>query len=468
MPPTNQPITSLEERFAPFATRMRHDGLPTAAIHAFHYYYTQLVQGETGYIDSATARPIYDLPVADELDAYAPAGVAALDRLAVIKLNGGLGTSMGMEGPKSLVTVKNGLTFLDITVRQTLHLRQTYGARLPLVFMNSFSTQRETLAALAAYPALVQDVPLDFLHSKAPKIWQADLTPVVWPADPEKEWYPPGHGDIYLTLQTSGLLQQLLAQGYEYAFVSNADNLGATVDLSILGYFAEKKLTFLMEVAKRQPADRKGGHLALHPDGSLILREIAQCPPAELALFQDIRRYGYFNTNNLWLHLPAIQQVLAEHQGFLALPLIRNEKAVDPSQPETPRVYQLETAMGQAIALFAQAQAVQVARRRFLPVKVTNDLLALWSDLYLLNTDYSISINPARQNAQDLVVDLDERYYGLLAQLQAHFPDGAPSLVHRDHFRVEGDIYFAAKGDPRADTWEERLGTGEAANLADQ
>jgi len=445
MPPTDQPIITLSERFAPFATKMRQAGVPSAAIQAFRYYYAQLVEGETGYIDSATAQPVSDLPIADDLAHYQPAGLAALDRLVVLKLNGGLGTSMGMNGPKALVTVKDGLTFLDITVRQILHLRQTYGTRLPLVFMNSFNTERETRAALAAYPTLTQDVPLDFRHSQAPKIWQADLTPVTWPADPDKEWYPPGHGDIYLALQTSGLLQTLLAQGYEYAFVSNADNLGATVDLSILGYFAEENLPCLMEAAKRQPADRKGGHLAVHPDQGLILREIAQCPPTEMALFQDIRRYCYFNTNNLWLHLPSIQQILDEHQGFLALPLIRNEKVVDASRPETPRVYQLETAMGQAIALFAQAQAVQVARRRFLPVKVTNDLLALWSDLYVLNADYSISINPARQNAQELVVDLDGRYYGQLAQLLAHFPDGAPSLVHRDHFRVAGDIYFAAE-----------------------
>jgi UTP--glucose-1-phosphate uridylyltransferase len=323
-------------------------------------------------------------------------------------------------------------------------MRQTYGTRLPLVLMNSFNTQSASRTALATYPQLAQDVPLDFLHHKAPKIWKADLSPVTWPADPDKEWYPPGHGDLYLTLQTSGMLQQLLAQGYEYAFVSNADNLGATVDLSLLGYLAAKNLPLLMEVAKRQPTDRKGGHLALHPAKGLILREIAQCPPEELAAFQDIRRYRYFNTNNLWLHLPTLKQLLDEHQGFLALPLIRNEKPVDPTQPETPRVYQLETAMGQAMTLFAQAQAVHVARQRFLPVKVTNDLLALWSDAYVLNEDYSISINPARHSKKDLVVELDGRYYGLLAQLHAHFPDGAPSLVNCDHFRVEGDIYFEA------------------------
>jgi UTP--glucose-1-phosphate uridylyltransferase len=223
---------------------MRNAGQSTAEIDAFHYYYAQLVQGASGYISSAEAQPVRDLPIAGNLDRYHPAGAAALKRLVVIKLNGGLGTSMGMDGTKSLVPVKEGLTFLDITVRQILHVRQTYGARLPLLLMNSFNTQSASRTALAAYPKLAQDMPLDFLHSKAPKIWKADLSPVEWPADPDKEWYPPGHGDIYLTLQTSGVLQQLLARGYEYAFVSNADNLGATVDLSMLGTLPKRTCRF--------------------------------------------------------------------------------------------------------------------------------------------------------------------------------------------------------------------------------
>ncbi len=431
-----------DAQFALFASKMRQANVPEAVIRTFHYYYTQLLRGATGYVPATEAQPVYDLPIVADLAAYQTAGQAALARTAVIKLNGGLGTTMGMQGPKSLIEVKAGLTFLDIIARQILTMRQEHAVRLPLVLMNSFNTQTQSRAALKTYTDFQQDVPLDFLQHKTPKIWQADLTPATWPDDPAKEWCPPGHGDIYLALQTSGVLAQLLAKGYEYAFVSNADNLGATVDLSILGYFASEKLPFLMEVAERTPADSKGGHLACSATGGLLLREVAQCPPEDLAAFQDIERYCYFNTNNLWIHLPTLKQILDRQQGVLGLPLIRNEKPVDPTQPATRRVYQIETAMGHAIALFPDAQAVQVTRSRFLPVKSTNDLLALWSDAYVLNDDYTITLNPARQVEQALLIDLDKNYYGLFEQLKAHFPYAVPSLVHCNQLSVKGDIYF--------------------------
>lgn len=441
---TRRESASVEERFAPFVQKMQSEGLPDDTIRMFRHYYSKLVRGETGQIPTQDAQPIEHLPTTNELKRYREAGKSALDRAVVIKLNGGLGTTMGMHGPKSLVEVKNGLSFLDIIVRQILHMRRAYGTRLPLVLMNSFNTQDPSRALLDQYPELHQDVPLDFVQHKVPRIWKADLTPVVWPAEPAREWCPPGHGDIYLSLQTSGTLDQLLAQGYEYAFVSNADNLGATMDLEILGYFAAEKIPFLLEAAERKPMDRKGGHLGLHPEKGLVLREIAQCPPEELAEFQDIERYRYFNTNNLWIHLPTLRARLREHGGFLDLPLIRNEKPVDPTRPETPPVYQLETAMGQAIALFPSAQAVQVRRRRFLPVKSTNDLLALWSDAYVLNDDYTMALNPARTSANGLIVQLDTEHYGLFEQLKAHFADGVPSLVRCEKFQVEGNIYFDA------------------------
>ncbi|CAN5406039.1 UTP--glucose-1-phosphate uridylyltransferase [soil metagenome] len=438
-------IAEWDAQFAAFASKMRQTNIPEAVIRTFHYYYTQLLRGATGYVPAAEAQPVYDLPAVDDLAAYQTAGKDALARTAMIKLNGGLGTTMGMQGPKSLIEVKAGLTFLDIIVHQILTMRQAHGVRLPLVLMNSFNTQTQSRAALKTYTDFQQDVPLDFLQHKTPKIWQDDLSPVTWPADPAKEWCPPGHGDIYLALQTSGVLQQLLAKGYEYAFVSNADNLGSTIDLSILGYFASQKLPFLMEVAERTPADSKGGHLACSSTGGLLLREVAQCPPEELDAFQDIQRYCYFNTNNLWIHLPTLKQILDRQQGVLGLPLIRNEKPVDPTQPDTRRVYQLETAMGHAIALFPDAQAVQVNRSRFLPVKSTNDLLALWSDVYVLNDDYTITLNPARQGEQALLIELDKNYYGLFDQLKAHFPNTVPSLVNCNHLRIQGDIYFDGK-----------------------
>ena len=428
--------------FVPFFRKMQAADLPQVFIDTFRFYYEQLVAGATGYIDGALAGPVAHVPDYDELgdDAFA-AGRPALNRTVVLKLNGGLGTGMGMDAPKSLLVVKEGRSFLDIIVQQVRHLRQTTGARLPLVLMNSFTTRTATLAALATYADFEQDVPLDFLQHKEPKVQKESLQPATWPADPEKEWCPPGHGDIYTALVTSGMLQQLLDAGYEYVFVSNADNLGASLDLRILGHFAANRIPFLMEVAERTAADRKGGHLAQQPDGQLILRESAQCPPAETDEFQDIRRYQYFNTNNLWLHLPSLAELLATNNGIVPLPLIRNEKPIDPTEPASPRVYQMETAMGAAIGVFAGAQALCVPRSRFMPVKKNSDLLVIMSDAYELTSDFALRLVDERHGAPP-IVELDDRYYTLLSQTEERFPHGAPSLAACDELRITGDVRF--------------------------
>lgn len=427
--------------FDAIAQKMRSVGLPELTIRIFRRYYHQVEAGATGFINSATAGIVDELPDYESLTGeHAQAGRAALAKTVVLKLNGGLGTSMGLSGPKSLLPVKDDLTFLDVIVNQVLHLRHTSDVRLPLVFMNSFNTQEATTEALGRYPDLTQDIPFSFLQNMSPKIWADSLKPVTWPDEPDKEWCPPGHGDIYVSLVTSGLLAQMLAGGYEYLFVSNSDNLGAVLDERILGYFARSHLPFLMEVAERTAADRKGGHLSRRPDGQLILRELSQCPPEETGQFQDIERYRYFNTNNLWIHLPTLQSVMAEHDDVLELPLIRNEKPVDPTQPDSPRVYQLETAMGSAIALFPGAQALRVRRRRFVPVKKTSDLLLLWSDIYHLTMEYHIE--PYQPGASLPLITLDERYYGLINDLRHRFPHGAPSLRNAKSLTVKGDVYF--------------------------
>ncbi len=427
-------------------TKMQRAGLPELMIQTFCHYYEQLVAGASGYIHNADAQPVSALPSVAELTAAdAAAGRAALDQAVCIKLNGGLGTSMGMQGAKSLLTVKEHWSFLDIIVKQILHLREQHQARLPLVLMNSFSTERDTLTALHHHPGFRQEIPLSFLQHKEPKLWKADLWPAEWPADPAKEWCPPGHGDLYAALVTSGLLRRLLREGYTYAFVSNSDNLGATLDPSILGYLSRHEVPFMLEVAQRTAADRKGGHLAQRPDGQLILREIAQCPAEELESFQDIERYRYFNTNNLWIHLPSLQRLLDERNGILGLPIIRNEKPIDPTQPDSDRVYQLETAMGSAIASFAGAQALVVPRSRFVPVKKNNDLLLLWSDLYQLDAANNLVVNPERleRGYADLpLVTLDARFYQLIDDARARFPHGAPSLLDCESLEVEGDVTF--------------------------
>lgn len=429
-------IIIMTSTFSPFLSRMEAEALPPIFIQTFAHYYEQLRTGQTGYISEAEIEPVMQIPDVEQFPhRLEKIGEQALQKTAVIKLNGGLGTSMGLAKAKSLLPVKDDYTFLDIIARQAQL------ADVPLLLMNSFSTESDSLELLAKYPDLNDDLPLSFLQHKEPKIRQDDFMPVDWPRNPDLEWCPPGHGDIYTALVTSGTLQALLEKGYEYAFVSNADNLGAVVDFSILGFFVENQLPFMMEVADRTEMDKKGGHLAKRLDGQLILRESAQCPPENTAEFQDIQRHKYFNTNNLWFHLPTLHQQMERHDNRLGLPMIRNSKTVDPRDPDSIPVYQLETAMGSAIAVFPGAQAIRVTRSRFAPVKTTEDLLAVRSDAYALTNDFRVVCQNGLGRCQ-LSIELDAQFYKLISDLDARFSYGVPSLAQNKSLVVKGDFSF--------------------------
>ncbi|MEA2286497.1 MAG: UTP--glucose-phosphate uridylyltransferase [Solirubrobacteraceae bacterium] len=438
--------------------KMRRDGVGDAAVQAFADAYERLKGGETGTLPEAELEPETDVPDFEDLPEAGSGARDALDRAVVIKLNGGLGTSMGMTGPKSLVEVKDGLTFLDIIVRQVLDLRQRTGARLPLVLMNSFSTREPSLQALGRHPGIAADVPADFVQNKVPKLLADGLAPVDWPDDPALEWAPPGHGDLYTALVTSGMLDELLVAGYRYAFVSNADNLGAVLDERILAWIAREEIPFLMEVADRTEADRKGGHVARRREGGLVLREVAQTPDEDLDAFQDIRRHAFFNTNTLWVDLEALRDQLERGGGVLGLPMIVNRKTVDPSDSSTPDVIQLETAMGAAIDVFDGARALRVPRRRFAPVKTTNDLLALRSDAYVLTDDARVELAEGRDAPP--LVDLDSAHFKLLPDFEERFPAGAPSLVACERLSVSGDVGFGSGVTVRGSVAIEHEGEG--------
>jgi UTP--glucose-1-phosphate uridylyltransferase len=305
--------------------------------------------------------------------------------------------------------------------------------------MDSFATRDDTLAALVGDVA--SDVQPDFVQNKEPKIRVDDLMPVEWPDDPSQEWCPPGHGDLYTALLTSGMLDALREHGYRFAFVSNSDNLGAVLEPRILAWMAREGIPFAMEVTRRTEMDRKGGHIARRPGGGYLLRETAQTPKEDLDALQDIGRHRYVNTNNLWIDLDALRRVMDERDGVLGLPLIVNRKTVDPGDKSTPEVFQLETAMGAAIGVFDGAQPIAVPRRRFSPVKTTEDLLALRSDAYVVLDDARVELAPSRDGTPP-VVDLDDDHYKLLRDFDARFPDGAPSLVDCDRLAVEGDVTF--------------------------
>ena len=424
--------------------KMRREEAGEAAVETFAHYFRRLRDGDAGELPEAEIEPVAEVPHADDLPEGGAEGRAALERAVVLKLNGGLGTSMGMTRAKSLLEVKDGLSFLDVIARQVLALRERSGARVPLVLMNSFATRDDSLAALERHPGLEADVPLDFVQNKVPKLRADDLAPVAWPADPALEWAPPGHGDLYTALVTSGLLDALLARDFRYAFVSNADNLGAVLDPRILAWIAREELPFVMEVAERTEADRKGGHLARRRGGGLVLREIAQTPDADEAAFQDITRHRFFNTNTLWVDLEALARLLAQRDGVLGLPMIVNRKTVDPADPSSPGVVQLETAMGAAIDVFEGAQALQVPRRRFAPVKTTDDLLVLRSDAYVLTDAAELVLAPqrAQAGAGPPVAVLDKDHFKLLADFEERFGEGPPSLVEAERLEVRGDVAF--------------------------
>ncbi len=246
--------------------------------------------------------------------------------------------------------------------------------------MNSFATREPSLAALP--DEIEVDVGVDFVQNKIPKILADTGMPAEWPDNPDLEWCPPGHGDLYTALQTSGMLERLLDAGYRYAFVSNVDNLGAVLDPRILAWFADSGAPFASEAIDRTEADKKGGHLARH-DGGLVLRESAQVADEDQDAFQDTSRHRFFNANNLWVDLHALRDVVAD--GPIELPLIVNRKTVDPGDKSSPAVVQLETAMGAAIGVFDGALALRVPRGRFLPVKTTSDLLVMRSDAYVVD-----------------------------------------------------------------------------------
>ena len=418
---------------------MQAAGLSESAINAFQASYSQLKANATGLIAESEISPVTELLKADDLQSSSrTAGL--LEKTVVIKLNGGLGTSMGLEKAKSLLPIRDGLTFLDLIARQILHLQKQ--GRVRFLLMNSFSTSADTLEFLTKYPELGTD--LELLQNRVPKLSVETLSPIEWPENPALEWCPPGHGDIYPSMLGSGLLDELLVSGIRYLFVSNADNLGATLDTAILDYFAESDLSFLMEVTKRTNTDRKGGHLAKNVStGKLLLRESAQCPEADTDEFQNIEKHRFFNTNNLWIRLDRLKEAMLANAGVLPLPMIRNTKTVDPRDVDSPKVYQLETAMGAAIGAFFDSGAIEVSRERFAPVKSTADLLALRSDAYEVTDDSRLVLAPSRKGNPPFV-DLDGKYYKFVDQLDAAIPHGAPSLIGCEKLTVRGPLRFAA------------------------
>lgn len=369
-------------------------------------------------------------PNGDQVKAY-------LNKLVVVKLNGGLGTSMGCVGPKSLIAVRNGLTFLDLTVQNIEQLNKKYDVDVPLVLMNSFNTDADTEKVSRKYRGCKVRI-YTFLQSRYPRLNKETLLPIATSIDGDAEdWYPPGHGDFYDSFAKSDLLADFIEQGKEYVFVSNIDNLGATVDINILKYLLDTDKAhrpgFVMEVTDKTQADVKGGTLIQY-EGKLRLLEIAQVPKDHVEEFKSVKKFKIFNTNNLWMSLKSIDKLVASQS--IHMEIISNPKHL----ANGLNVIQLETAAGAAMKDFENSIGINVPRSRFLPVKKTQDLLLIMSNLYSLNQG-SLTINPARPFLTVPLVKLGDAQFAKVRDFLRRFAS-IPDILELNHLTVSGDVTF--------------------------
>lgn len=401
-------------------------------------------------------------PAKEQVTPYAQLPQAAdhsiLNKLAVLKLNGGLGTTMGCTGPKSVIEVREGMTFLDLSVRQIEHLNSTHNVNVPFILMNSFNTDDDTARVIQKYANHNIEI-LTFNQSRYPRVSKESLLPCPRSATSDKSfWYPPGHGDLYDAMNNSGLLDRLIAAGKEYSecrnhavssyrspsdaiftplsftpvFVSNVDNLGATVDLNIFQHMIDTQAEFISEVTDKTKADVKGGTL-IDYEGQVRLLEIAQVPKEHVEDFKSIKKFQIFNCNSLWINLKAVKRVLTNDE--LDLEIIVNNKELPSGEP----VIQLETACAAAIKHFRGAKGVNVPRSRFLPVKACSDLLLIQSDLYSLEHG-ALVMSPKRMFGQTPVVKLGDTFKKV-SNYQKRFKT-IPNIIELDHLTVSGDVVF--------------------------
>ena len=354
---------------------------------------------------------------------------ACLARLAVCKLNGGLGTSMNCQGPKSAIIVRGKKTFLDLIIEQMIELNNKFQSDVPLMLMNSFRTHSitERIVGLSMRDTKI----ISFCQNWYPRLLDDEsgfLNPLKFNLD---AWYPPGHGDLYSCLLDKGYIDDLLKEGREYLFISNSDNLGATVDLKILNFIINNEIPFLMEVASKTKVDTKGGVLCQNKK-QIKLLEIADVPPEHIPEICGTGKFKFFNTNNIWINLVQIKKLLEE--GSLNLDLIVNRKQI-----KKLNILQLETAVGSAFNSIPGAVGMHVPRNRFLPVKKTSDLLLVQSALYKLERG-TLKRDLAAKITSLPKVQLRDPFDDL-KEYQKRIPV-SPDIISLKTLELEGQVYF--------------------------
>eukprot|EP01111_Echinosteliopsis_oligospora_P008720 TRINITY_DN2468_c0_g1_i1.p1 TRINITY_DN2468_c0_g1~~TRINITY_DN2468_c0_g1_i1.p1 ORF type:complete len:475 (-),score=138.28 TRINITY_DN2468_c0_g1_i1:50-1474(-) len=354
-----------------------------------------------------------------------------MDKVAVIKFNGGLGIKMGLKGPKSAIEVENGHSFLDLAVLHIEHLNKIYGVDIPLILMDSFNTHDNTSKAILKYDGQVNIS--TFQQSKFPRFFKDTLNPVPKSSSGvASEWYPPGSGDVFQSLEASGLLDQLINSGKEYIFMSNVENLGASLDVKILQHMIGKGLEYALEVTDRISTDITGGVLVTYKE-SVHLMELSQVPHEKHTKF-NAREYKYWNTNNLWVNTKSIKEHIASNS--LELDFVVSVVG------DGGRAHVLiETPAGMAIQNFKKAEAIHVPRERYRPVKSTSQLMVAQSNLFQFSNGQMV-MNSKREPANVPLVKLGDDFH-TVADYSKRFK-GVPDILELEHLTVSGDVNFGA------------------------
>jgi len=300
--------------------------------------------------------------------------------------------------------------------------------------MNSFNTHDETAKVISKYNGLNAKIEV-FNQSRFPRIAKDNMLPLSDNnAGHKDDWYPPGHGDIYRAFYNSGLLDKMIQEGKEYVFISNIDNLGATVDWNILSWMQQNNIDFVVEVTDKTKSDVKGGTLIQY-EGKAKLFEIAQCPGDKVDEFKSIKKFKIFNTNNLWVSLKSIKDFVIKGNDRLM------DVIVNPKKAKGKEVIQLETACGAAIEFFSNAKGVNVDRNRFLPVKSTSDLLVVQSNIYELENACLVPNSKRAFNVLPIIKLGDN--FKTVGDYASRFKS-IPDIVELDQLTVSGDVYFGA------------------------
>jgi len=289
-----------------------------------------------------------------------------LSKLCVVKLAGGLGTTMGCKYPKFMMKVNESDSFLDIVVGQIKQLQHKYNVKIPLLLMTSFHTHLYAEKLCEQYSGI--EIIL-FKQHCYPRIFYDTHYHLTNKYEGNKCYYPPGHGDIYYVMKESGVLDNMIGRGKQYMFVSNIDNLRATVDTVILKHIVNNNIDFGMEVVTKTDKDVKGGTL-IHYNNTIKLLEVAEVPDEHIDEFKSIDKFTVFNTNNIWMNLDKVKQLVDD--DMINSEVICNVKVVDGD-----KIIQLETAMGAAMQFFDNAIGIHVDRSRFMPVKTMEHLKML-------------------------------------------------------------------------------------------